>query len=254
LIVFILFTFFQKKKLGKSLKLSSVANRYACLLGGAISSSVVLVSVISEIVSEPFIVGVSSSNDVDGFYRFVKYTALGKSYNFAYMGLVLIFALTAVYFFYCAFKSNKQNITLAALSLFPVIAFAAKLIFDFLMQNSNGFGKLYNFHLLSLGFILLFFVNETRFYIKKSAPALYVFFGLSAGVATAIYSLPIIILSITKVINVSSTNLMFSITDIVFVAYVYIRLFNLTKKPKHSADTYITDTPELIDEISDEKI
>lgn len=253
LIVFLLFTFFQKKKLGKSLKLSSAASKYAYIFGGVISSAVVLFSLISEIVSEPYIEGVTSSNGADGFYRFVKYTALGKDYNFAFLGLVLVFAVAAVYFFYGAFKSHKQNMVLAYLSIAPIVAFGAKLIFDFLMQNSNGFGKLYNFHLLSLGFILLFFVNETRFYIKKSAPALYVFFGLCASVATSIYSIPIIILSLAGVISVSGTNLMFAVMDIVFVAYVYVRLFNLAKKNKYSSEPYIADASELTD-INIEKI
>ncbi len=240
LIIFLFFTFTQKKYFGKSLKISSGGNKAACLIGGGVSALVVVFNVVAEIVSKPFIVGTDNAKDIDGFYRFIKYTALGKSYNLPYIGLMIVLALTAVYFFYCAFKAEKKAERLAVFSLCPVLAFGAKLIFDFLMQNSNGFGKLYNYHLLSLGFMLLFFVNETRFYIKKPAPALYIFFGLAASVATSIYSIPILILYTANVIELSGINLMFSVMDIFFVAYIYTRLFKLSiREPKHNTEKLV---------------
>ena len=245
LAVFLFFTFTQKRNFGKSLKPTSQAYKCASILGGIISSSVVIFSVIIEIVSSPYIVGAIENSASDGFYRFVKYTAFGKSFNFSYICFVLLFALSAFYFLRSAFKQEKPNNKLATLSLFPVLTLAIKLVFDFLMQNTNGFGKLYNYHLLSLGFLLLFFLNESRFYMRKSAPALYVFFGLATSVATSIYSIPVLILCLSNVAVFSAFNLFYAIIDIALVVYVYTRLLNLSIKiPRHIREGCVVEATE----------
>ena len=247
LIGFLFFTFVYKSKFAKSLKFSSKIYKKICILGGCTALGVVLYSVVAEFVILPNVYYPDDFNSVEAFYRLIRRSEVSSSPNYSYILLILITAAAAFYFFSCAFSNqNKASIRFTYLSLLPTMGLAAKLIFDFLMQNSNGYGQLYNYHLLSLGFFLLFFMNESRVYMRRAAPALYVFFGLAGVLSAAVFAIPVLFLSITGIANASAANIVFCIADIAIISYVYLRLYNLDIKiPKATKEgVLIEDCPE----------
>ncbi len=246
LIIVVLFTFVYKNKFTKSLKFVSNTYKYTSILGGFIASGVSLFAIIREFVAPPINTVSSSVKSAEIFYRIFKHSPKGITLNLAYIAMVLVIALTAGYFFFSAFtKREKMGNLFAGLSMLPSVALAAKLIFDFLMQNSNGYGHLYNYHLLSLGFFLLFSINESRFYLRKAAPALYVFFGISGAISAAIFAIPVLFLSLTGVVKATGTNIAFCLADVAMAVYIYLRLFNLDIKiPKATKKGIDIETAE----------
>lgn len=231
LIGILCFTFAYKAKFTKSIKFSSRSFKNICILGGCTTAGLVLYSVVAEIMLPPVFSYTDRPNSIDAFYRIIKHTLVGNSVNWSYLALIIVIAFSSLYFFYCVFsKQNKYSNLFAGLSMLPAVALAAKLIFDFLMQNSNGFGQLYNYHLLTLGFFLLFFVNESRFYMRKAAPALYVFFGISGAISAAVFAIPILSLSLSGIAQANSANIIFCFADLAIVAYIYARLISLEIK------------------------
>ncbi len=150
----------------------------------------------------------------------------------SYLYLLFLIALVGAcaFFAYAVLRQRNGvdavNEKFGAFSMLPSVAIAVKIIYDFLLQSGHGYGALYNFHLLGLGFTLLFSVYESRFYFKKAAPALYVFFGLVAAAASLIFSIPALILFFAGKAG-ANWHPAFCLADIVIVAYIYIRLFAL---------------------------
>lgn len=243
LIGFLFFTFIYKTRFSKSLKFAAKQYKNTCILGGCTAAGVVLYSIMAEFTVLRNTYYSDDFNSVDAFYRLIKRSQFSSSPNYSYILLILATACAAFYFLYCVFsKKNKPSTRFAALSLFPALTLAAKLIFDFLMQNSNGYGQLYNYHLLSLGFFLLFFINESRVYMRRAAPALYVFFGLAGALSAAIFALPVLLLTTFKVVHASAANLMFCIADVAIISYIYLRLYNLEVKiPKATKEGVLID-------------
>ncbi len=155
-----------------------------------------------------------------------------KEVSWLYLAFLITLVCSAVFFFYAAFSDKKGNRMalrgdgFAALSTLPSVALALKTIYDFLLQSGNGYGALYNYHLLSIGFILLFSVNETRFHLKKASPSVYVFFGLVSGITTIIFSIPALALFLTGKAG-ANWHPAFCAVDMVIVVYIYYRLFTL---------------------------
>lgn len=149
----------------------------------------------------------------------------------SYLYLLFLAALIGAFaFFVYAFAtkcpSGEADEKFGMFSMLPSLALVVKIIYDFLLQSGNGYGALYNFHLLGMGFALLFSVYESRFYFKKAAPALYIFFGLLAGMASFIFSIPALVLFFAGKAG-ANWHPAFCIADIFIIAYIYIRLFSL---------------------------
>lgn len=248
LIIVVIFTFVYKNKLTKNFKFQEKPYKFTSILGGCTSAGIALFCVIHEFTANPISSIAVDAKTAEVFYRMLKPTHEGTAVNLPYVAMVLVVALSAGYFFYSVFTKKEKNSDLfAGLSMLPSVALAAKLVFDFLMQNSNGYGQLYNYHLLSLGFILLFSVNESRFYLRKAAPALYVFFGVSGAISAAIFAIPVLFLSLTGVVQATGTNIAFCLADIAMVVYIYARLFSLDVKiPKATKKAIdIEETSEI---------
>lgn len=231
LVGFMCFTFFNKKRFVKSIKFTSKTYKNVSILGGCTASAIVLYNVLAQLFTKAPVYNAESLKGVDASYTFVVRTILGSEVKWSYVFLMLATALAAFYFFFCVFSPRNKNSNLfAGFSMFPAIALAAKLIFDFLMQNSNGYGQLYNYHLLSVGLFLLFFVNESRFYMRKGVPALYMFFGLSGIISSVIFALPVLLLSFTGIVKSNGPSVVFCLADLAISAYIFIRLFSLEIK------------------------
>lgn len=159
-----------------------------------------------------------------------KLSPLYLAFTVALWGSVLFFCFAAIQ------KGKAEGDAFAALSMLPSIALAIKIVYDFLLQNNDSYGAFYNYHLLGLGFALLYSVNETRFYFKKAAPALYVFFGLLAAFCNTVFGLPALVISLSGNVG-TNWHPAFCLADIVIAAYIYIRLFCLDfKKTADSAN------------------
>jgi len=226
LVGYLVLTFVFKSRFSKSLKFQTKSYKNICILGGCTAAGVILFALINDMF--PFdnndTAQLINGNVANSFYQIVKNDDNGASINLPYIGFLLCIAFSAVYFFSCVFSKRDRSCNyFAGLAMFPPLTLAIKLIIDFLTQNSNGYGQLYNYHLLSLGFFLLFFVNEIRFYMHKAAPALYVFFGLSAVLATSVFTIPVLLLTAMGIVETNSINLAFCFTDIAMAAYVSAR-------------------------------
>lgn len=153
--------------------------------------------------------------------------------SYLYLAFLIAVIASAAFFFYAAFgKSvdydgkNTGSERFAAMSMLPSLALALKIIYDFLLQSGYGYGALYNYHLIGMGFALLFSVYETRFYFKKALPALYLFFGLTAATSSLIFSVSALALFFAGKAG-ANWHPAFCIVDVIIVVYIYIRLFSL---------------------------
>ena len=252
LVGFLGFTFVNKNRFTKSLRFSTKNYKYVSIIGGATTSGVVLYNLFNTLFLPATVYSSETPKSVDASYKLIIRTVTGVHVNWSYLLLMIATALSAFYFFYCVFSTRNKNSNLfAGLSMLPSVALAAKLIFDFLMQNSNGYGQLYNYHLLSIGLFLLFSVNESRFYMRKAAPALYVFFGLSGIISSFVFALPVLILSFTGVVTSNGPSIVFCLADVAISAYIFVRLFSLDVKiPKATKQGIAIDEDENDNEIT----
>ncbi len=169
-------------------------------------------------------------------------TGYGYSVSDAKFGtwniIVLAFAaLSAVYMALSVFCSEKigKN-AFALMSLVPVFGLVLRLVLDYLIQNISLRGDIYRFHLLAVCAMILFAINESRYILGKPVPSIYVFFGITASLFTAVYAIPTLALSV-KGYTAFDESAVFCIIDIAFVVYIYIRLFSVDWRNKHEAET-----------------
>lgn len=226
------FTFLFKKKLVKSVKLSSPRNYAVDCICFALCFALAAYGIVRQITAQ-----------LDGDYSKTLLIAPGDQSGLYKPNLFFIDALfaSAVYFFLLVKKKlGKDGSVPAALSLFPSITLALKLVCDFLVQNTNGYSKLYNYHLVALCCLLLFAVNETRLYLHSFAPSLYIFFGAVGAMASIVYAVPTLWLNCTGVLNLStSTEFLYCVTDLVLTACIYVRLFSVGVKGTNSTRSSI---------------
>lgn len=218
------FTFLFKKQLSKTIKLSSSQNLAADSVGFAVCLALAVYGVFCQI-----------SAQLDGDFSKNLLTAPSNRNGLYAPNLFFIAALiaSAVYLLLFVLKKlGKDGNLPAALSLFPVCAIGLKLVCDFLVQNTNGYSKLYNYHIVALCCLLLFAVNETRVFLHSFAPSLYMFFGCVGAMASVIYAVPTLLLNRKGIMTLcTKAELVYCIIDLVLAAVVYIRLFSLGVKP-----------------------
>lgn len=232
IVALLVFTFVFKKKFVKKLKFQSAAYRVSSIIGAVLSGCLAVYGLITQVLAMD---GKNSEN--------VLLQAPLYSEGIYWPNLLFILALlaTAVYFAF-AFLGRMERVSngFAALSLSLPLCLAIKLVCDFLVQNTHGYSKLYNFHLVALAFLLLFAVNESRVYLRKSAPALYVFFGVAGSMAALLYAIPTLALNLMGDIEQgSTTTLIYCLADILMVVYVYARMLSLgIKEPNNGTVSY----------------
>lgn len=236
LAAFLAFTFAFKKRFSKKPGFSSRSYRFSSLMGCFVSGGLAVYNFVQQVMG---IRGGSAEALLQSPSR------AGGVYPLN-IALTVLLLGTSAYFALCAFgKGEKRTDGFAALSLFLPASLALKLVCDYLAQNSNGFGKLYSFHLLSVAFLLLFAVNESRVYLRRSAPALYVFFGVTGSMAAIIYAMPSLFMDISGASPLSAADAACCVADLVAVLYVYVRLFSLGVKAKDDPDADL-DVPVII--------
>ncbi len=222
LVAFLALTFVFKDKFSKKLKTDSVAFKISSGIGAFLSAFIAVYGTYAMFSGSPLL---QEPTPKIGVYI---------------PNICFILALlgTAVYFAFSAFsKTDKYANAFGFMSLLLPVALIIKLICDFLVQNTNGFSKLYNFHLLAIAFFLLFAINESRVYMRKSAPALYVFFGVAGSIAALIYAIPSLFLIANNASEQSGiTAMIYCVVDIFMVVAVYIRLFSLGVKEPNVRD------------------
>lgn len=160
--------------------------------------------------------------------------------SWLFLAFMVLLAASAAFFFFAAFNSKKHEEPFALASMIPSAAIVIKIIYDFLLQSNHGYGSLYNFHLLGLCFVLLFSVNESRFYFKRGIPFLYIFFGITGATASVIFSISTFTLLALGRAG-SNWHPAFCVADIAIAVYIYIRLFTLNVREfaKHDNDSEV---------------
>lgn len=214
------FTFLFKKKLSKTIKLSSPKNIAADSVGFAVCLALAVYGVICQITAQR---GGDFSNTLltapnarDGLYLPNVFFIAALFASAVYL---LLFVLN---------KLGKDGNLPAGLSLFPVAAIGLKLVCDFLVQNTNGYSKLYNYHIVALCCLLLFALNETRIFLHCFTPPLYMFFGAVGAMASVIYAVPTLWLNHKGVMELSTkAEVVYCVVDLLLAAIVYIRLLSL---------------------------
>ncbi len=167
-----------------------------------------------------------------------SYSLLNKSFGMWNTVVFVCALISAVYFFLAVFLDKKikalekkQNL-FGILSVVPVLGLAVRLVLDYLIQNVNVHGDMYRFHLLAICAMILFAINESRFIVDKAAPALYVFFGLTASMFIMTYAIPTLVLAF-KGYSTFDENAVFCLVDVAVAVYIYIRLFTVNWRAKH---------------------
>lgn len=161
------------------------------------------------------------------YYVLLEYDGAGKtSVSFLFLAFTAALITTAVYFLYMAFSKKTVGGNGALLSLLPALAIVLKTVYDFLLQSGGGYGGLYNYHLLALGFVLLFAVGEARFHLGKGIPQMYAFYGLVGASASIVFSIPVIVVYLNGSAG-AEWHPVYCIIDLAIAVYIYIRLFSL---------------------------
>lgn len=207
-------------KVGKKLGADAAADRVVYTVMGIVLAITAVFSLFREFTAE------SNGYDPGNMYVILERTIDGKSeLSILYLLFTLALFGSAFFCFYAGLgRCKKDSLSFSALSLVPVLAVIFKLIYDFLLQSGNSYGSLYNYHLIGLSFVLLFLVNESRFYMKRSVPYAYVLFGLVGASSTLIFSLPALLLFFAGKAG-ANWHPVFCVVDVVITAYIYYRLF-----------------------------
>lgn len=237
------FTFLFKKRLSKAIKLSSPQNLAADCVGFALCLALAVYGVVCEVTAQ-----------LNEDFSKALLTAPSDRSGPYIPNLLFIVALfaSAVYLLLFVFnKLGKDGNLPAGLSLFPAAAIGLKLVCDFLVQNTNGYSKLYNYHIVALCCLLLFAVNETRVFLHSFTPSLYMFFGTVGAMASVIYAVPTLWLNRSGVVELSTTaELVYCVIDLVLAALVYVRLFSLGIK-EGDVEPKVQEPKVIFDEYKD---
>lgn len=228
LVAFLVFTFVFKKCFSKKIKFKSSSFYFTSVLGALISAGLAIYG---------FVAQLNAHNSLDKSNLLLQSPTPISGIYFPNVLFIIALLGTAAYFLLGAFgKMEKRSNTFAAISLLLPATLAIKLICDFLVQNTNGYSKLYNFHLVALAFFMLFAVNESRVYLRKAAPALYVFFGVAGSMAGMLYAIPSLVLNANGVAPLRGTTaIIYCVVDLLMVVFVYVRLFSLGVKETNNA-------------------
>jgi len=219
-----------RKRLGKKVDFSATPSRIVYSIMGFLLAALFVFCLCRE-----FFAGEGYDHG-NMYVLFTKEIAGGvESSKVSVLYLVFLLLLAGSFVFYL-YGANKKNLdadgsvsgseTFAVMSMLPSAAMAIKIIYDFLLQSGNGYGTLYNYHLIGMGFTLLFTVYESRFYFKKAMPSLYFLFGLVAASASLVFSIPALVLFFAGKAG-ANWHPVFCAADIFIVICIYVRLFSL---------------------------
>lgn len=107
-----------------------------------------------------------------------------------YSVAIAVFALlSAVVFLVLGIKPQKGKIS-AVLGLLPMIFTLLRLFADFLSTTSAPFANSGAYHLMSLSFLLLFFLCENKAHAEMGSASLFFGFGFVAMLLLLVYALP----------------------------------------------------------------
>ena len=166
--VYAISAFVLGRRVAKSISFDGKLSRGACAGLGVALLALAVFNLVREFTEKGN--GSHSTNNMYVLFETADGNASKPSYLFIAFTLMLIGS--AAFFLYSAFtKSKLEGNTYAIASAVPSVALVVKIIYDFLLQSTNGYGSLYNYHLLGLSFVMLFAINETRFHFKKGVPS-----------------------------------------------------------------------------------
>lgn len=216
---------------GKKATFSQLSSRISFAFLSLMSAGVAIWYIVAE-----FTRGNVGYENADYYFMFNYSYGDVSDKSFLFMAVIACLILSSAYFAFAAFDGFNKKPFLFSVASFAPVAFAAlKLVQDFLLQNRlMAWGYAYNYHLLSYAFLLLFFVNETRFSAKQTNTALYVLFGLCAAVTLLVFAVPTVVLSLAW-LETPDHNFVFCLLDILMAIYIFVRLFTFKLNDKVKA-------------------
>ena len=162
-----------------------------------------------------------------GLYLCYRYFSTTGVISVWEMVPIVLAVLAAIPFFYYSSKHVVPVSTRCALlALIPVLLTGARLIVDYSAQKDYPTSAISVYHILSLGALSLFFLNEGKFGVGKGSPAAYMLFGSLSVVLLLVHALPSILLSAFWVLPMNDMDL-FSAVDIACAAYILVRMASL---------------------------
>lgn len=147
--------------------------------------------------------------------------------------MVAIFSVfSAIVFLMMGLKSCPKKLSSACM-LLPILMVVFRILKDFIGANSAPLASSGAYHIMSLSFLLLFFLCEGKGFLSKGSAVLYYLFGLLAMLFLAVYGLPNLILRCfgTLIFDYDGA---FSVVDLLSAVYIYGRLASGKLKPLES--------------------
>ena len=107
--------------------------------------------------------------------------------------VAVLAALSAVVFLFLGVKPQSGKLS-AILGLLPMLFTLARLFSDFLSSTSAPFANSGAYHLMSLCFLLLFFLCENKSHVEMGSASLFFGFGFVSIFLLLVYALPNVVL------------------------------------------------------------
>lgn len=140
--------------------------------------------------------------------------------------------LSSVYYFYTSSRAKKQGSGIyIALSFFPVIYSALRVMEVFIPARESAADSTILFRLFGLAFTMLFFVIELKTANGVVDRRATVFFGLTAVFLNLLFQIPDIALSAFWLLGFSMKSILTAI-DLFISLYILARLFALVEMPE----------------------
>ncbi len=169
------------------------------------------------------------------YYSYLYFTTNAIATGKFIISVTMIAA--SVMFLYLALSKNDQYKTIIpVMRLIPIIYAFVRLLVDFVEQNSLPQNSAIAFHILSLAFLALFLVYDGKTVFGTIGMRAYLAIGYLCVFTLLVYSIPNLILTITKYPGLDRF-ILFSAVDIVLAFYVFARTYSVTGVSKTASES-----------------
>ncbi len=161
------------------------------------------------------------------FTEFVTYTVVGL--------LVFVFTVISTVKFFIAgvFDKKKFSANLRAVAIVaPIFLMVARLLGDFIRRSAVPFASSGAYLIMSVIFLMLFFLIEGKSYVSDSSAVAYYFFGFGSILLLMVHAFPNLILHCFGVFPFNYYAA-FSVVDIASAVYIAFRLITAKRERIH---------------------